>query len=73
MYKKFFPNEFDYTFSDNRVYERLGYIPEWARELKGKKVTVETDRIGHIGKCSIVPEWCDRTKKGVSNGTRKEL
>lgn len=73
MYKKFFPNEFDYTFSSSRLFERLGCLPSWAQKIDGKPVEIETYRIGHIGKCYIVPEWCDRTKKEVLNGTRKEL
>ncbi len=73
MYKKFFPNEFDYTFSSSRLLERFGYLPSWAQKIDGKPVEIETDRIGHIGKCSIVPEWCDRTKKGLKHGTRKEI
>ena len=48
MYKKFFP--------------KFGYLQSWAQKIDGKSVEIETDRIGHIGKCSIVPEWCDRTK-----------
>lgn len=64
MYEKFFPNEFDYTLSNKRIQERFGYVPKWAQELNGKTVSVETDRIGRIGDCSIVPEWCERTKHG---------